>query len=163
MGLLVQKSDFVGKYALALSINDKVDDYIELYEERYLRECLGIELFDAFKNDVEDYLPQTEKYLTLYNKIFFVEFGEFFASQGMKEMLLGFIYFEYVRDSSIAQSMVGGVATQAETAQMVGYNYLYQRYNEAVYSYQTIQLYIQNHKDDYGYFTGVSKKIANWL
>ncbi len=101
MGLLVVDTDFEGKWKLALGNNDEVDAYIEVYEEKFLIELLGKELFDLFEAVVTDQVVAAGIYKTIYDPFSLKINGCIVTSEGMKKMLLGLIYFEYVRDNKI--------------------------------------------------------------
>lgn len=167
MGLLVVKADFVGKYAVAKSITDKLDAYIEEYEEKLLIELFGPELFVLFKADVNATTkkPVLAKYLNLYNSLQIDSWGcPFTSSNGLKNMLLGFIYFYYVRDERIKISMDGAVINKTEASEPVNMNFLYNRYNESVQSYNVIQHHAYDNRTlDYPTLNGTPKKISSWV
>jgi len=168
MGLIVKAADFTGKYTIAQTSFTDLDSYILKYEERYLIELLGVELFDLFKADIATPLsPPTDPiYLAIYNPIREDDSSCIRISEGMKEMLLGFIYFEYQRDIKFYSTPSGTVVGQSEVARESSgdENYIYGRYNEAVKSYNTIQWYIRdNETEDYPTFNGHCKQISSWL
>jgi len=168
MGLLIVKADFVGKYALATSTkgNDNIDDYIARYEEKTLRELLGIELFDLFEADVDTptKLPITQIYLDLYNELTFKNGSLIYNSFGLKNILLSIIYFYYVRDNVVKQTVNGDQKIQSEVSSQSDQSYLLLRYNEGVDSYNAIQKYcILNKTDVYPTFDGVIKRISSLI
>lgn len=158
MGLIIVKDDFVGKFDLVKSINDKIESYIETYEESYLRELLGINLFNLYKADVVNHLPVTASYLTITNPLFIEQNGYSIISNGIKDMLLGFIFFEYVRDNKIKQSMSGSVVNSVDNSNNdFTQEFLFQRYNESIDIYKNIQLYIELNKSTYTTYNGFIK------
>jgi hypothetical protein len=165
MGLLIQSDDFTGKWDLAKSNEDKIDDYIEEYEEMYLTELLGKDLFDLFAADVN--LTTREPATPIYQKIFepfTVDInGYIYSSEGLKKMLLGFIYFQYVRDNRVKQTMNGAIDQQTEVGTASDYTFLYPRYNKAVQTYSAIQAYIYDNLTDYLTFAGVNKKKTSFI
>ncbi len=165
MGLLIVADDFVGKWDLAKSNDDKIDEYIAEYEEMYLIELLGKELFDLFKADVSSTTlkPVTPIYLTLYNS-FTEKINELvFTSEGLKKMLLGLIFFQYVRDNRIKQTMNGAIEIQTEVSTFSESTFLFQRQNQAVQTYNAIQQYILDNKLDYPTFYGVIKRKSSFI
>jgi hypothetical protein len=161
MGLLIVKNDFVGKYELVKNINDTIDSYISIYEENYLRELLGINLFNLYKANVVNHLPVTASYLTITNPLFIEQNGYNIISAGLKNMLLGFIFFEYVRDAKIKQSMSGSVVNKVDSSSNdFTQEFLYQRYNESIDIYKNIQTYIELNKDIYPSYNGFTKGYA---
>ena len=170
MGLLIVKGDFTGKYKIAQDnyTGSMLDTYIDKFEELYLIDLLGVELFDLFKADVTNYLPTTPKYLALYNTIRLDDTsGSIHISEGMKEMLLGFIYFEYMRDMKFKSTPSGVVVGSSEVSRETPSeeNNLYARYNLSIKSYRTIQWYIENNEDGYDYdeYNGQCKNIVSWF
>lgn len=165
MGLLIQKSDFTGKWDVAKFNKDNIDAYIEEYEERYLIDLLGDDLFALFKADIDmtTHMPVTPIYISLYNNITVERGIHVFRSYGMKEMILGLVYFDYVRDNPIKQSMNGPVKIQSEVAQPSQTTFLYRRYNESVEYYEAIQRYILDNLSDYPLFKGVYKRRSSFI
>ena len=158
MGLIIVKDDFVGKFDLVKSINDKIESYIAIYEESYLRELLGVNLFNSYKADVVSHLPFTASYLTITNPLYIEQSGYSIVSNGIKDMLLGFIFFEYVRDNKIKQSMSGSVVNGVDSSNNdFTQEFLFQRYNESIDIYKNIQLYIELNKATYPTYNGFTK------
>lgn len=161
MGILVTKSDFVGKYSLVKSINDKIDVFIEEYEEQILVDLLGQDLFDLFQNDLVAKVPQTDIYLAIYNK--FTEYDNNFAytSTGMKKLVLSLIYFEMSRDNSQKNTQVGTVKNVTEVSESLSPTYLFKIYNEGIKNYKAIQRYILDNLSDYPDFKGIVKNFTS--
>jgi hypothetical protein len=161
MGLLIVKSDFVGKFELAKSINDKIDSYIAKYEENYLRDLLGSELFTLFKNDVIDNEPQSEEYLTIFNPINININDVEVRSEGLKDMLLGFIYFDYERDNRYKTSNIGQTKNNPDSgSNEFDLFHLNSRYNDSIKTYQNIQYYICANKSIYPTYKGLEKSYT---
>jgi len=168
MGLLIVKSDFVGKYALATSTkgNDNIDAYIAEYEEQILIDLLGLELFTLFAADVDSGTkkPVTPIYLTLYDRLNFEYCNRLLTSFGIKNILLSIIYFYYVRDNTVKQTVNGDVKIQTEVSQLADQTYLLLRYNEAIMAYSVIQRYcLENKIDVYPTFKGTYKQVASLI
>ena len=174
MGLLIKKSDFIGRVALSQSIQDTIDAYIDEFEEKYLIELLGAELFKLFKADVVAYAPVTPIYQTIFNPIledntigsfydlYYRNRGAIVRSRGMKPMLLGFIWFEYVIGTKFKHTGTGVVVDVNEVSRDADFTegYIYQRYNEAVKDFGDIQRYIYQNNGDYPKFNGIQKQLA---
>jgi hypothetical protein len=161
MGLLITKSDFTGVYALATSISDKITPYIAEYEEKYLRELLGASLFTLFKADVSSYVPATAKYVTIFNEINSDEFSFLLHSDGMKKMVLGFIYYEYITGTTVQHTNTGLVANVNEISLNSDYSLAFANYNKSVETYNNIQYYIGQNSSDYPEFAGVNKRFVS--
>lgn len=162
MGLIVNKSDFIGRYALAISVSDTIDSYIELYEEPYLIDMMGYDLFQLFKtNLIAGSGTPTDPFLVIFNAFYKTNQCIDYSSKGIKDMLLGFIFWEYVRGEKVQQGMNGAVAIDTDTASNVSMTFLYRFYNDAIKSYSAIQYYLLLNKDvDYPEFAGQQKNIA---
>lgn len=166
MGLLIQTTDFIGKHRVAINTQTEqlLQQYIDKYEELYLINLLGVDLYNLFKADVVSYLPQSAIYLSIYNKIQKDDGGRLRISEGMKEMLLGFIYFEYMRDLKFKSTVSGGTVNNVEAANEADpETTVYQRYNDGVRSANTIQWYICENMSDYPDYNGQEYKLAYWV
>lgn len=157
MANILVNSDFVGKYELSKTRFNTtlIDSYIEKYEKQYLMRLLGIELYDLFMTELNTNNPPTTLiYENIYNPISY-DYNGLMVSNGMKEMLLGFIYYEYIKDSQIQQTPNGTASASNENAKAVDLNSLIlSRYNDSVDSYKTIQDYITLNRIDYPTYKG---------
>jgi hypothetical protein len=172
-----------GKYKISQNsyTTDDLTTYISKYESRYLIKLLGSDLYDLFIDSLISNIP-TNVYLTLYSAfhadnlnssmVWFPIGGgkpdysdatncnlpKIIISEGILEMLKGFIFFEYTRDQSIKNTIAGNVQEDNENSKAVSQLQagIKEKYNEAVSTYQAIQWYISQHMDDYPDFNGVS-------
>lgn len=169
MGLLIVKEDFTGKTAIAENSYTDINSYIAKYEEPYLMDLLGVELFTLFKAAVTDQVVAAGIYKTLYDPIREddTSCNTVRISEGMKEMLLGFIYFEFMKDMKFKSTDSGVTVGQSENSRETGFTEsdIYSRYNEALKSYWTIQWFIviDNAKADYPTYNGQDKILASWI
>jgi hypothetical protein len=147
MFLTVQ--DFTGKYQLSTGMYDvaKLQDYIDKYEKRYLIELFGAKLYDEFMSDYNvANVIQSPNFLKVFNPFYEnVTLRQLIISEGIKEMLKGFVYFEYSKDLINQMTPYGNVRPISENSEPVStlYSMIYARYNEAIKSYKAIQTYIQ--------------------
>ncbi len=157
MGIVVN-SDFVGKYALNLNQYniDKIDLYIEKYEKYYLSQMLGAELYALFIADLDvNNEPQTPIYENIFNSFIRDYNSTVSTSNGIKEMLLGFIFYHITSDMVVNQTSIGGTKTKNENSTVMGKNAsITTRFNEAVDTYKAIQCYILDNSVDYTTFNG---------
>jgi hypothetical protein len=146
MFLTVQ--DFTGKYQLSTGMYDvaKLQDYIDKYEKRYLIELFGAKLYDEFISDLDvSNVPQSPNFLKIYDPFYEnITFRQLIISEGILEMLKGFVYFEYSKDLINQMTPYGNVRPISENSEPVStlYSMIYARYNEAIKSYRAIQTYI---------------------
>lgn len=166
--MFVDVEDFEGKYQLHRGVFDvaKINSYIDKYERRYLVELLGKDLYDEFIADLDPFeQPQSPRFIAIFNPLEEDYNWTIIYSEGMIEMLKGFIYFEYVKDLTNQMTVVGNVLPVGENSQQAStlYSMMYARYNEAVRTYKAIQTYITQHSGDYAEFNGKKKELAYWI
>lgn len=134
----------------------KLLDYIERYSAKYLRELLGVELYDLF---IIGYDLSDPIYVALFAEFSYQNNYEIVTSSGIKDMLLGFIYFYYQRDMLVQQSTVGVGKAKGENSSRpsVTQANIFGRYNDSVAIYNSIQQYCTDNSIDYPTFKGVRK------
>ncbi|CAB4128570.1 hypothetical protein UFOVP104_50 [uncultured Caudovirales phage] len=155
---IVINSEFVGKYSLNLNQYniDKIDIYIEKYEKYYLSHLLGAELYALFIADLDiNNIPQTSIYENIFNSFIIDYNSTVLSSNGIKEMLLGFIYYHITSDLIVNQTSIGGTKAKNENSTVMGKNAsITTRFNEAIDTYKAIQCYILDNSVDYTTFNG---------
>jgi hypothetical protein len=146
--MIVSIGDFTGKYELHTGIYDasKLQAYIDKYEPQYLRELFGITLYNSFISDLNNQnVPKSPNFLFFYYSFAVdVNIYRMLISDGIKEMLLGFIYFEYLKDSMNMMTPFGNTIARSELSkQTTTLNTLmYNRYNTAIKTFTAIRDYI---------------------
>lgn len=168
MAKILQTTDFTGKYAISQNNFNEADlqAFIDKYESKYAYDLLGVELGTLLLADiaVSTFLPPvTPIYATIFNILSQDE--PLVRSNGIKEMLLGFVYFEFIRTQTVQNTLTGNVLNQNEVATVVdwGSTGVYANYNEAVTTYRGIQCYILDNITDYPTFKGLMKTFAHPL
>lgn len=170
MGFYVNSTDFVGKFEIHQGMYDtsNINAYIQKYELRYLVEMLGVELYNLYYADANtnpNKIPADPLFLYIYNPFQYqngMEYWTLLYSYGIKEMLLGFIYFEFMKDF-ITASTLAGVVTQKSENSEGAITTIYGKYNDAVKTYRAIQTYILYNSGSYPKFRGQAKQYAYWL
>jgi hypothetical protein len=162
MFVTIQDFSASGKFELHTGIYDvaRLNAYIERYEKRYLIQLLGVDLYNDFIAN-----PTNPEYIYIFDA-FEIDYERcIIISEGMKEMLTGFIYFEYLKDLTNQITPNGNVRPIGENSADVStlYTMMYNRYNESINSYKGIQTYICKNLTDYDTFNGVNKESAYWL
>lgn len=146
---------------------DRLQYYIDKYEKRYLVELLGADLYAEFEADVilGGGVPTEPRFLTIYNPLQVDYSWTILYSDGMHEMLKGFIYYEYIKDQINQMTPIGMVTPSGENSRDGNslYQQMYTRYNDAVRMYKAIQEYITNNSADYSEFNGMRKMLITWL
>lgn len=157
--MILSINDFVGKYQLSTGMYDqaKLQDYINRYEPRYLKELLGVNLYNDFIADLSNNYPQSPNFQVIFNPLSedmgynFYYFNGIYEgvnqidSEGIKEMLKGFVYFEYAKDLVNTMTPFGNVKQVSENSEVANtlFSMMYTRYNEAIRSYISIRNYIK--------------------
>jgi len=168
MAKILQTTDFTGKYAISQN-NFNTSDlqaFIDKYESIYVYDLLGVELGTLLLADIaaSTFLPPvTAKYATIFNVLSQDE--PLVRSNGIKEMLLGFVYFEFVRTQTVQNTLVGNVLNQNEVSVNVDWasTNVYLNYNEAIRTYRGIQCYVLDNFATYPEFKGLMKTFAHTL
>lgn len=160
--MLLTTDDFINKWELSTGMYDtnKITSYIKMYEEKYLVHLLGADLYNEFIGDLANNVPQSPNFVKIFNAFnqdlntltpFYgggVTFGHglnrILESDGILDMLKGFIYWEYARDLLNQQTPYGGVKQMSENSIVVDtpHSLFWERYNEAIKTYQAIQEYV---------------------
>lgn len=165
--MFITVADFTNKYELHTGMYDqnKIQAYIDKYVPRYLRQLLGVDLYNDFIADLDsnDY-PQSPNFVDIYEPFAYDSGYNFYqwnglyeghgavVSEGMKEMLLGFIYYEYAKDLVNQMTPFGNVKPKSENSDIANtlFSMMYTRYNEGVSTYQAIQNYIRRNNPQRG-------------
>jgi hypothetical protein len=132
---LINQSDFVGKFQIAENKFSDITPYINRYEEKILIELMGKELADDYLSDPID--PKWDDY-------------------DFKDLLVGLVYFEYVRDLPYRITNQGFVYQMDENSSQVIHSLaLRQRYNESIDLWIEIQ---KGLRSDFNNFCGKRRK-----
>ena len=163
MAKIVQISDFIGDYAITMNSfsGAHLNRFVDTYEVNYLRDLLGVSLSTALLADITTPFtaPTNANYLTIFNPIADDYEGYQIVSGGIKQMLVGFIFFEYIRFQNIQNTITGNVKAENEvsTPAMWGQTNIYHNYNKSIDTYKAIQYHISLNEADYSTFNGICK------
>ena len=164
---ILQPSDFTDNpiYNIALTIqaDAELETLIDDVEKNTLQELLGCDLYNLFIADLSastPQVPQTQIYLDIFNAFCFdhVLCGPQ-KSQGMKDLLMAFVYFEWHRynlNKSVSTGIVRGDSENSNIVLAESFG-TYDKYNRAVSSYRSIQQYISDNSTNYPSFEGRRK------
>jgi hypothetical protein len=97
----VQISDFIGEVVIAqteqVNVATTVNRYIAKYETEYLKKVLGHTLFAQYNAGI---IANTPAYLELRNGGTYTDLhGDTVIYEGLKEAIVNYIYFHYIRDT----------------------------------------------------------------
>ena len=164
MGLLISASeDFsFGQYAIndADVTRQNLKEYVSQNERKFIYELLGVELGDLFISDLgADKKPQTQRFITIYNPLA-TDFGHKLSySKGIKEIIKGLVFSEFVREQNYKNNINGSSRNLYEQGDVISANNagIVNKYNEAIDSFCAVQYYIHENSSIYPEFKGVVK------
>jgi hypothetical protein len=165
--MIVQPSDFVGKWAITQKYNSQdVQQLIDAYEEDVIYELLGVDLGNDLLNNIGSLPPELQFIFDPFAVNIEGRCGEtlLVKSEGIRAMLLYILTgIYYLTDFGTATSE-GKVKFKPEGGDLIddSYNNNYILYNRGIKSYKAIQTYIEENEDDYPDYKGVKKPTA-WL
>jgi len=153
---IVQASDFQGKgeYRIAQNCFSDFAPYIEKYEKKYLLQLLGAELYGLFIADLTPttpQIPQTARFIQIFDPFDIDDNECVYSSEGIKAMLIQFIYFHIMRDNPNIKTVSGTVRMQNENSSdpiFNGFN-LVESYNKGTRNAFKIQWYIDDNRATY--------------
>lgn len=159
MADILNISDFdEGKSKIPYNTYEQPDlqAYIDRYEKQYLIELLGVVEYNAFISDLSSGVPVTPKFLIIFNPLAEEINTENITTNGIKEMLKGFIYFHYMRDNMVTPTTGGAKRTESDNSNNISNTsaLIQARFNDSVDDYRGIQYYIENNDVDYPDFNG---------
>jgi hypothetical protein len=161
MANIIKFTDFVGKYQISQNDEneDEVESFINKFYPVYVRRILGATLGNAFIANLDPSgVPTNPIYLELYNPFQVDDNNCVRESIGMKEIILGFVYYEIVRDSNSYNGLSGNKATLGENSEFVDMkNKLSTVYNDSLLSADQVQWYITDYNpndNDYSDYNG---------
>ncbi len=158
-------ANFTGIYKLATNnINStKINELITYYETKLMNELLGRELATEFYADLDvNNQPQTQKFIDIYEPLYFDAVCGKWGSDGLIETLKGLVYFAIVSEQYENNTMDGNVVNGVEVSNRSNIG-AYLKYNSAVENYNVIQYYIKLNATVYPNFYGVVKRTTTWL
>ena len=144
----------------------KIQAYIDKYERQYLVKLLGVDLFNLFVSDLVAGVPQSAIYTKIYNPFEYDNVNCYvYISEGMIDMIKGFVYYQYLKDLTNTVAVSGNVRPMGENSENVSTlnSMIYTRYNDSVRTYKTIQKYICDFNSDYLQYNGIGISTAYWL
>lgn len=147
MGVIITNKDFIGRWKINQSdqTTKDLDEYIAKYEKFYLIQLLGKELFDLFEADLVAKVPQTQIYIDIFNEFYVDNDSCVYHSQGMKAMVLGFVFYHYVKDQRIINTTQGNRINSVEVSSAFpSFSVLVSRFNESVDNVNAIQWFIDD-------------------
>lgn len=164
MGLIIDTDDFTDKFAIAQNNFSQLSNYISRFERTYLYKLLGKELADLLIADLTSQVPTTQRFIDIFEPMNSEVNGIYYQNNGMKQMLLGFIWFEFQRYDKAKSTIAGTYANVNENSREVGFGELnlYGRYNQAVDDFKEIQRFCSNNFTDYPEYIETELSFSHW-
>lgn len=160
--MIVTIADFTGVYEISVNNYNQVriQEAIDRYEGYYLKRLLGLTFASAFIADLVDGEPVNPDYLTIFNPLDIQDDFMMWNSQGIKDILLACIYYHYITEKTVQDSMSGAVRSDAEVAKVVTHDNAFRmaeiRWNSMVPSWETVQKYCVDNEATYPDFKGTT-------
>ena len=152
MSNIIEIADFAGtQYSLTEQKYISYQNYLDKYEKRFLVNLLGADLYDLFIADLVSGVPQTQRFIDIYDAFAIDDNNSVRYSEGMKVAALQYVYFYAVRDLSVKKTNTGVVFNNNEVSTgpfYSGYN-IVEAYNEAIKNAKEIQWYICDNDELY--------------
>jgi len=169
MGKFISVSDFKGPFDIPSDVysEDVLQEYIDENEGRFLIDLLGADLFNLF---LADYVaanptanePTEPRFKAIYDAFHLDDNCGIIKSIGIKKMLLGFLWFDFMRDNPI-KANIGGFYKNEQangTEALFSETRLYTIENKSIDTYRNIQYYLDcwnPERYDYNLFNGQLK------
>lgn len=167
MAILLTTADFeAGEYQIAQTSEDTalLLTYINKHETSYIRRVLGRTLGDLFIANVSPG-PASGRYETIKNAFYEQDDSEcVYESKGMKDILMGIIYYFFVSENQVRHTQSGVTIATAEVSSILSPENAALKgdfaWNDAVSSIKAIQWYCGvEHAEDYEEYAGSWFKI----
>jgi hypothetical protein len=167
MAYIIAPEDLeVGRFSLAINNYSEEENqaYIDYYEKFYLTRLLGADLYTLFINDLLNGIPQTQRFIDIFNPYSIDKDNCLYISDGIKVMLEGLVFTEIAR-KDIKRTLAGSTRNVSDNGEIIpaGRTYLTQAFNLSVDTYQEIQSFIEDDEATYPEYNGVLIHKMAWL
>lgn len=162
---IIKITDFNGG-EFNLAINQYQESHlqtvIDTTETKILNELFGFDLYHLFHQDLVNDYPTSQRFIDVFEPLRFSTPRKV-MTQGIKEMLKGFIYFEYVRLTTSQHTTTGVSQTQGENSETRSMEHLNLtvKYNNSIVNFKGIQMYMENDSVLYPEYSGSYKSFNN--
>lgn len=148
--MIITTTDFIGEYTVPSTRYSDLDLYINKYSKLYLERLFGVNLYNLFNADLVEGVPQENRFLTVFNALSYDKDGCVYQSEGIKMMLVEFVYYHFIVESQLYNTSTGTMSTDSELSKPKPYaNNIISAYNKAVSNSRVIQLYILDNDEEY--------------
>lgn len=171
MSYIVKIDDFKGFHNVAVNKNasSKFQSIIDYWENEYLTQLLGIELRNLFVADLLNGVPQNPEYLEFYNE-FQIDLGcgqGVIFSKGMKQMILGLVYYHFISNDNARHTLTGTVVNDNANSSILDNlnteRVAEKRYNEIIDTYNIISYKVVRKLKLYDQLTRIETKFLDLI
>jgi hypothetical protein len=164
---IISLQDFEsGKFAISTNQYTTADlvKYGDTYELNYLEDLLGVELAKLLLADLVNGVPQTQRFIDIFNRISmdYEQSGDgcVLRSEGIPAILIGFVWCEFVKDQNAKNTIAGTTQNEQEVSKVMSFRnaQFIERYNTTLNSYTSLQIYIAENITVYPEFNGMMKR-----
>ena len=152
--MITKVSDYIGYFKLAKNKHntDDIQAYIDRFEEIVLRELFQCD-YDEFIADLVDGVPQSDKWLDLFNKFYDCDNCRDYFSQGIKDMLLCYVFYYYSSESYVQNTITGNVKVKGSVSESLATQNSrdFRVYNQHVKTFNAIMHRACNNEYEYGF------------
>jgi hypothetical protein len=160
MGEFINNTDFTGRYQLASNPNEdaRITAYILDFEKSIIYKIFGIELG---KDVIANPLDTLNEFVI--NEFTYEDGCVQLHSKGLKNALLGIVYWHIITEGRLKPSPLNGVGQNKVEVkkQDTSIQEVYSRWNESVDTIKAIQSYLCIKSSDYPTYKGL-KFLYNW-
>lgn len=121
--ILLEIGDFKGFHSLAISIDNTpiLQSFIDRFEESYIKRILGVELGQKFIDDIRGEDSDSSSIEPRFQAIIdpFIKQDcnrSIMESKGMRDLLAGLIYYEFVFSNQMKHTQSGATLNQSEVS-----------------------------------------------
>lgn len=164
MSSVIQYTDFTGVYRLAVNnyTSTNLQVTINQHETNILYKLLGQELATLYLANLTNGVPTDARFLTIHNAFLKGETSDPKQSIGIKNLLLAYVYYEYITGNTTISTDAGETKLETETAnvqsQENNFRKAESRFNAMLDSWEAIQWYCSEEASaDYPEFAGISE------
>lgn len=161
--MILKTSDFTGIYKISKNQYTEIQllDELFYFQNSYLSDMLGDELYKLFLSDLVNDYPTTQRFIDIFEPLKIEVCKTELKSKGIKEMLLGFSFFEFVRKQHIRNTVSGNVVNNNDLGTPASNHFLLvSMYNKTLDTYSIIQEFIKQNIEIYPEFKGIRKEYT---
>lgn len=170
---ITKTEDYISRFAISQNkyTTPQLQDFIDHYEEKYLKDLLGTELYNLLIADLDPITgePQTQRFIDIWEPFDldtnYCHQHIRLESEGIPEMLKNFNFFEYARKQGHQNTIVGTVRAAGENSSPIPNQntYMDELYNTGVMSYLAIAYLVKSEPDIYPEYKGKLKEFKTPL